>query len=99
MSTQHFGSATFDREYWINGKAVFSKPIGVNVEFVNSGAFDWVFADSTGAEVKTLHSENAHGGWTGMDFASLGLYDNYSIGFRNAAAGQRQIKQIDVRLP
>jgi hypothetical protein len=98
MSTQHFGSATFDKVYWINSKAIFPKPIGVDVEYVNSGAFDWLFADSTGAEVKTLHSKNEHGGWTSMNFASLGLYEDYSIGFRNAAPGERQIKQIDVRL-
>lgn len=90
---QHFGSAAFDKEYWVNNKAVFSRPIGVDVEFVAAGALDWVFADAKGVEVRTLHSANAHGGWTSMDFASLGLYDDYSIGFRNAGNGQRQIKQ------
>jgi hypothetical protein len=30
-----------------------------------------------------------------MDFPSLGLYHDYSIGFRNASGGQKQIKQGD----
>jgi hypothetical protein len=74
------------------------KPTGVDVEFVTAGAFDWVIADAKGVEVKTVRHSNP-GGWTSLDFASLGLYDDYSIGFRNASAGEKQIKQGDVRLP
>lgn len=99
MGTRHFGSAAFDKDYWMDGKAVFSKPIGVDVEFVTTGEFDWIFADTNGVEVKTSHCENLHGGWTSIDLASLGLFDDYSIGFRNASSGKHQIKQIDVRLP
>lgn len=98
MSTKHFKDATFDREYWVDSKALFKGPIGVDVEFLSAGAFDWVFADSSGAEVKTVRHANPHGGWTSIDFGSLGLDGDYSFGFRNASAGQRQIKQIDVRL-
>lgn len=99
MGSYHFGSGSFQDELWINDKAVFSKPIGVDAEFTTSGAFDWVFADRNGAEVRTSRNQNLHGGWTSIDFASLGLYGDYSIGFRNASAGERQIKQGDVRLP
>jgi hypothetical protein len=99
MATYHFGTGSFTDELWINRKAVFKTPIGVDVEFITSGAFDWVFADAQGREVRTLRAQNAHGGWTSMDFASLGLYEDYSIGFRNASDGERKIKQGDVRLP
>ncbi len=83
---------------WINNKAVFKKPDGVDVEFVTAGAFDWVFADAAGKEVRTLRHKNEHGGWTSMNFASLGLFGDYSIGFRNASPGEKQIKQGDVHL-
>jgi hypothetical protein len=106
MATQHFGSASFQDEYWVNSKGVFHKPIGVDVEFTTSGDFDWVFADENGVEVKTVHHNNHsgwtsidHSGWTSIDFASLGLFGDYSIGFRNASTVLQQIKQVDVRLP
>jgi hypothetical protein len=91
-----FGSASFTKELWIDNKRVFKKPKGVDVEFITAGAFDWVFADGTGKEVRTLRHKNEHGGWTGMNFASLGLYGDYSIGFRNAASEEQQIKQGNV---
>jgi hypothetical protein len=94
----HFGSATFKTEMWINNKAVFTKPAGVDVEFVTAGAFDWVIADAQGKEVKTVRHKNEHGGWTGIDFSSLGLSGDYSIGFRNASSGEQEIKQGDIRL-
>jgi hypothetical protein len=47
----HFGTASFTNELWIKNKAVFSLPIGVDVEFLTAGAFDWVFADSNASEV------------------------------------------------
>ena len=94
----HFGSGSFTKEMWINNKAVFTKPVGVDVEFVTAGAFDWVFADSAGKEVRTLRAKNEHGGWTGMNFASLGLVGDYSIGFRNASSAEQQVKQGDVHL-
>ena len=94
----HFESASFTKEFWIDNKRVFKKPSGVDVEFVTAGAFDWVFADANGKEVRTLHHKNEHGGWTSMNFASLGLYADYSVGFRNASAGEQQIKQGDVHL-
>jgi hypothetical protein len=92
----HFGSASFTKEMWINNKAVFKKPKGVDVEFETAGAFDWVFADANGKEVKTLPDKNEHGSWTSIHFASLGLFGDYSIGFRNASAGVQKIKQGDV---
>lgn len=94
----HFGPGSFTNEMWINNKAVFTKPVGVDVEFVTAGAFDWVFADANGKEVRTLRVKNEHGLWTGMNFASLGLFGDYSIGFRNASPGEKQIKQGDVHL-
>jgi hypothetical protein len=96
--TYHFGPATFKTEIWINNKTVFKKPKSVNVEFVTAGAFDWVFADSSGHEVKIARYKNEHGGWTGIDFASQGLYQDYSIGFRNASGNDEEIKQGDVEL-
>ena len=98
FDTVHFGPATFKTEFWINNKTVFKKPKNVNVEFVTAGAFDWVFADSSGHEVKTVPTKNEHGGWTGIDFASQGLYQDYSIGFRNASGKDQEIKQGDVEL-
>jgi hypothetical protein len=98
MADYHFGSGSFKDELWLNDKAVFTKPKSVDVEFITPGSFDWVFADANGVEVRTLHQEKAGGGWTSIDFASLGLYDDYSIGFRNTSPGERQIKQGDVRL-
>jgi hypothetical protein len=97
MTVHNFGSGTFNNELWINNKVIFEKPQGVDVEFVNSGAFDWVFADENGKEVRTLRENNAHAGWSSMNFASLGLYGNYSIGFRNASLGKKTIKQGEVR--
>jgi len=93
-----FGSATFKTELWINNKTVFTKPSGVDVEFVTAGPFDWVIADAQGTEVKTARCTNAHGGWTSIDFASLGLSGDYSIGFRNASSQEQEIKQGEVRL-
>ena len=97
-TTEHFGSGSFTHELWIKNKKVFSDPRAVSVEFSTSGAFDWVFSDAHGKEVRTLRAQNAHGGWTSMDFASLGLFGDYSVGFRNASSGHQQIKQGDVFL-
>jgi hypothetical protein len=94
----HFGSASFTTEVWINNKALFTKPRNVDVEFVTAGPFDWIIADKDGNVVKTLRHKNEHGGWTSINFPSLGLYGNYSIGFRNASSGPQQIKQGDVWL-
>lgn len=95
----HFGSASFTKEMWINNKAIFTEPVGVDVEFETVGPFEWVFADSNGKEVKTLLAKNQHGGWTGMNFASLGLNGDYSIGFRNKFVPfEQKIKQGDVHL-
>jgi hypothetical protein len=44
MANFHFGPGSFSDELWINVRAVFSKPIGVDVEFI---------ADANGAEVRT----------------------------------------------
>jgi hypothetical protein len=98
MPTYHFGAGSFTKELWLNKKQVFKNPVDVSVEFITAGAFDWVFADAKGKEVRTLHHNNAHGGWTSMNFPSLGLFGDYSIGFRNASPGKKQIKQGDVEM-
>ena len=92
----HFEAASFTKEIWIKDKTVFKRPKGVDVEFVTSGAFDWVLGDATGTEVRTVRAKNEHGGWTSINFPSLGLFGDYSIGFRNASDKQQQIKQGDV---
>jgi hypothetical protein len=55
-----------------------------------------VFADASGKEVRTVRHKNEHGGWTSIDLASLGLYGDYSIGFRNISSRTQRIKQVDV---
>jgi hypothetical protein len=94
----HFGSGSFKTEMWVNNKAVFTKPVDANVEFVTAGAFDWVIADSKGKEIRTIRCKNEHGGWTGINFPSLVLYGDYRIGFRNASPAEQQIKQGDISL-
>jgi len=96
--TISFGSGSFKNELWVSGKKVFTKPVGADVEFITSGAFEWIIADDNGVLVKTVRHDNAHGGWTSIDFPSLGLYHDYSIGFRNISGGEKKIKQGTVRL-
>jgi hypothetical protein len=88
-----FGPATLKTEWWIDNKKVFKSPSSVDVEFVNAGAFDFVIADASGKEVKTVRAKNEHGGWTSIHFSSEGLYKDYSIGFRNQSDGELQLKQ------
>jgi hypothetical protein len=97
-SNAHFDGGSFKDEYWIGDKRVFPRPVGVDVEFVTAGPFDWIFAGEDGKEARTTPCKNEHGGWTGVHLASLGLHGNYSIGFRNKSADKQEIKQIDVRL-
>ena len=97
MPTYSFSTSSFLNELWINGKRVFKKPTGASVEFTNGGAFDWVFADSSGNVVKTYRAQNPNGGWRSVDLSSLGLFGDYSIGFRNASTGKREIKQGEVQ--
>ena len=96
MPTYNFSTSSFMHELWINGKRVFKKPSGASVEFTSNGAFDWVFCDSSGKQVKTFRNQNPNGGWHTVDLSSLGLFGDYSIGFRNASDGERKIKQGDV---
>jgi hypothetical protein len=96
MSTYSFSTSSFVNELWINGRRVFKKPTGASVEFTNGGAFDWVFADTSGRVVKTYRAQNPNGGWRSIDLSSLGLFGDYSIGFRNASSGRREIRQGDV---
>ncbi|CDZ54431.1 hypothetical protein [Neorhizobium galegae] len=95
MDDFHFGAGEFSSELWIDSKRVFVKPRSVDVEFVNSGPFDWVFADANGKEVRTYRHDNKSG-WTGIHFFSLGLTGDFSIGFRNAGSGLLKVKQGDV---
>jgi hypothetical protein len=96
MATYSFKTSSFKNELWINGKRVFKKPTGVSVEFITGGAFDWVFADASGNVVQTKRHPNPRGGWLSVDLSSLGLFGDYSIGFRNASTGERKIRQGDV---
>ena len=97
MASEHFGSGKFKAELWIAQKKIFSEPKGVDVEIVPICTFEWLFADKDGKLVRTL-AANGGGGWTGVDLPSLGLFGDYSIGFRNTGAGEITIKQGDVRL-
>ncbi|MCX5578919.1 hypothetical protein [Kaistia terrae] len=91
----HFGAGSFTDELWIAGKRVFTKVLTVDVEFTSGGVWDWLIADATGAVVKTDRRTHVSG-WTSLHLASHGLYGDYSIGFRNASAGAKSIKQGDV---
>jgi hypothetical protein len=84
MKEYHFGASSFRNELWIRQKAVFDKPDGVDVEFLSAGAFDWIVADPDGKPIKTVRNHNEHGGWASIHLPSLGLYNDYSIGFRKA---------------
>jgi hypothetical protein len=84
MKEYHFKTSSFKNELWIRQKSIFEKLNGVDVEFISPGAFDWVIADPNGKEIKTVRNMNEHGGWTSIHLPSLGLYNNYSIGFRKA---------------
>lgn len=96
MSRTHdFGMGSFKNELWIANKNVFTKPSDVNVEFLTGGDWDWVIADSAGTVLKTIRHSGPTG-WTSLNFPSLGLYGNYSIGFRNASPGEKKIRGGDV---
>ncbi|EPR11573.1 hypothetical protein M527_02440 [Sphingobium indicum IP26] len=96
MSDHHFGSGSFTKELWIANKRVFQNCSGVDVEFVTPGTFDWIIADASGKEVKSVAHINKTGGWTSIDLPSQGLYGHYSVGFRNTSGGTKEIKQGDV---
>lgn len=98
MTAYHFGTGSFATELWISSKMIFKRPISVDVEFSTAGPFDWLFANRGGAIVKSLRHDNSHGGWTSINFASLGLYDDYAIGFQNVTTSQQIVKQGDVHL-
>lgn len=93
MKEHKFGAASFKIELWIDNKRVFEKPKRIDVEFITAGAFDWVIADEKGTEIRQVRHENLNGGWTSLDLNSLGLFNNYSIGFRNASASEQKLKQ------
>lgn len=98
MGNYHFGSGSFKNELWIKQKFLFTRPEGVDVEFITPGAFDWIFSGPDGKVVLTHRHANPTGGWTSIDFMSLGLSGDHSIGFRNTSGGEKKIKQGDVRL-
>lgn len=98
MATHHFGGGTFKQSLWINGGAFFDDPVDVNVESVTPGAFVFQAVDEAGVVKCSLRHENAHGGWTSFDLPSLGVHGGrLKLGFLNAAPGERNIKQGDVR--
>jgi hypothetical protein len=96
MSEYHFGLSSFVGELWIDHKKVFVKPTDVSVEFISAQKFEWLIADASGRIVKTVRVNEIHGGWTGINLPSLGLYQNYRIGFRSIVPGTTQIKQGEV---
>lgn len=95
MPSHRFGEGSFSNELWIANKRVFSQPTDVTVEIITRSTFDWLFADPEGNIVKTSRVDD-HSGWTGVNLPSLGLFGDYSIGFRNAGSGTIQIKQGEV---
>lgn len=97
MPVTHFGRGEFRNELWIQQKTVFTRPESVDVEFENQGVFEWLFANRSGTVVKISRHPNSAAGWTSVHLPSLGLYEDYSIGFRNVSPGVlRLIKQGDV---
>ena len=89
--THNFGNGTFTNELWIAGKRVFPNLKGANVEFLTSGEWDWLIADSAGNVIRTVR-HSGPGGWASIDLPSLGIYGSHSLGFRNASAGVKQIR-------
>ena len=94
MAVHNFGNGSFTRELWVAGKRVFKKPTQVNVEFTTNGAIDWLIADASVAIVATKRYNG--GGWHSINLPSLGLYDDYSIGFRNTSGGTQIIRGGDI---
>ncbi|WP_417878082.1 hypothetical protein [Vibrio sp.] len=94
MARYTFGESEFTNILWIKNKDLFIKPDQVNVEFTNSGNVYFIVEDTNGNIVKEVKHDR--GGWTSFHLPSLGLYDNYYLGFRNADSGTRIIKQGDV---
>lgn len=98
MATIKFGSGSFKNELWLKQKTLFKAPISVDVEFTSSGSFDWLFADAAGSVVKTSSYSGEHGGWTSIHLPSLGLYGDFSIGFKNTSSGEKALKQGEITL-
>lgn len=96
MAKDVFGGGSFEHELWISNKKIFHRPTDVNVEFVSSGDFEWIFADVNGNEVRTLKQSNPTGLWHSVNLPSLGLHGDFSIGFRNDSPGPKTLKQGDV---
>lgn len=90
----HFNEGNFKNELWIGGKRTFKNLKEVNVEFVTSGKWEWIIADSAGIVVKSVPHDG--GGWTSIHLPSLGLYGDHSIGFRNLSTGEKKIRSGDV---
>lgn len=90
----HFNAGNFKNELWIGGKRIFKNLKGVDVEFLTTGKWEWVIADSTGLVVKSVPHDI--GGWTSIDLPSLGLHGDHSIGFRNLSPGEKKIRAGDV---
>ncbi|MGO8049826.1 hypothetical protein [Rhizobium leguminosarum] len=98
MATIKFGAGSFKNELWLKQKSLFKAPISVDVEFMSLGSFDWLFADATGNVVKSQPYSSGHGGWTSIHLPSLGLYGDFSIGFKNTSPGEKSIKQGEITL-
>lgn len=91
MADYSFGAGQFRNQLWLGSKRVFVRPRGVEIEFTTSGPMSWLIADAAGSIVKTVPVASG-GGWKTIDFASLGLYDNYSIGFQNNSSVEQRIR-------
>jgi hypothetical protein len=96
MNEYYFGLSSFVGELWIDNKRVFVRPVNVSVEFSNSQTFEWLIADVFGRIVKTVRVNQIHWGWTSINLPSLGLHQNYSIGFKSIVPARMQIKQGEV---
>jgi hypothetical protein len=92
----NFGSSSFVGERWIDHKRVFVQPVNVSVEFSSTQTFEWLIADVFGRIVKTVRVNQIHGGWTSINLPSLGLYQNYSIGFKSIVPARMQITKGEV---
>jgi hypothetical protein len=89
-----FGAATFTKELWLNNGELVTNPTAIDVESVTAGAFALEIIDESGTVKVHNVAKNEHGGWTGWDFPSLGIYTGkYKLRFVNASSGTRQIKQ------
>jgi hypothetical protein len=91
----YFGLRSYVDVGWIGHKRVFVQPVDVSVEFSNTQTFEWMIADGFGRIVRTIRVNQIRG-WTSINLPSLGLNQNYSIGFRSIVPARMLIKKGEV---